>query len=93
MLTHEGIVKAIQECFQPVLVVNNRPGKDAELLQRFGEPSWNYQVIRFLDGDGADLIPRRDRVWTVGGVATRMVAALEAAGKKVPGYLREIVEQ
>jgi len=74
----------------PVVIHNNRPGKDAEILRQFGEPAWNYQMIRFLNDSREDIIPRRDRVWTLEGVAARMVKALEAAGKEVPGYLKAL---
>lgn len=86
------LVEAIESEFIPVLVYNNRSsGMDAELLKRFNEPSWNFQVIRFLDGHGADIIPRKDQVWTVAEVASRMAKALSAAGREVPLYLQQII--
>ncbi len=93
VLGHDGLVDAIESHFEPVVVYNNRGGKDAEILRRFGEPSWNYQVIRFFDGEGVELIPRRDRVWTLAGVAHRMVLALEKAGRNVPGSLRDLAAE
>jgi hypothetical protein len=92
VLTHPVIVSAMESEFIPVLVYNNRPGRDAEILERYGEPVWNYQVIRFLDGSGKDIIPRRDRVWAVEGVAGRMVEVLEVRGREVPRDLRGLVE-
>jgi len=89
VLTHPLLVEAIENEFTPVLVYNNRStGKDVENLKRFGEPAWNYQVIRFLDSEGKDVIPRKDKIWTVEAVASRMVEALEAADRDVPNYLR-----
>ncbi len=90
VLSNPQIVEAIENEFVPVLVHNNRPGKDAEILKSFGEPAWNFQVIRFLDSKGKDLIPRKDKVWTVPTVAARMVKALEVAKREVPGYLRAL---
>ncbi len=84
------MVEAIESEFVPVVIHNNRLGKDAEILKKFGEPSWNYQVIRFLDENGKDVIPRRDRVWTLEGVAARMAEALKASGKEVPAYLEAL---
>jgi hypothetical protein len=92
-LSHPLLVEAIESEFTPVLVLNDQPGKDAELLARFGEPAWNNPVVRFLDGAGRDLIPRRAGVWTRHGIAERMVLALEAAGRDVPGYLHDVVEE
>ena len=91
VLRHPLIVEAMEDLFHPVLVYNNRDGgKDKELLERYEEPSWNYQVIRFLGSDGKDVIPRKDRVWSTSGVAWRMIEALEASGRAVPLYLRAV---
>lgn len=88
VLTHPLLVEAVEDEFIPVLVYNNRrSGMDAQLLKQYGEPSWNYQVIRFVDADERDLIPRRDRIWDIGSLAARMVKALEAADRAVPHYL------
>jgi hypothetical protein len=90
VMSDPRMVKAIQENFVPLLICNNRPGKDAEVLQRFGETAWNYQVVRFLNADGADLIPREEQVWTVPALTARMARALEKAGRTVPGDLRDL---
>ena len=91
VLTNPTLVEAIENEFFPVLVYNNRKGgMDEELLRRFQEPAWNYQVIRFLNAAGHDVIPRKDRIWTTGGVASRMVEALEAANRPVPKYLEDL---
>ena len=87
VMSHSPIVQAIEREFLPVLIYNNRGGADAALLKRFNEPSWNYQVVRFLDGEGQDLIPRKDRVWSRAGIAGRMIEALEVAARDVPSYL------
>ena len=71
----------------PVAVFNNQPGKDAETLRRFKEPAWNYQVVRYLNGEGRDLIPRRDKIWDIKGTAARMAEALKSAGREVPKSL------
>jgi len=90
VMSYQPIVDAIEHEFLPVLIYNNRPGKDAEVLARFNEPAWNYQVIRFLDGAGHDLIPRQDGVWTREALAARMIEALVAAKQPVPGYLEVV---
>jgi hypothetical protein len=71
----------------PVAVFNNAKGRDAEALARFGEPAWNNPVVRFLDAEGKDLLPRKDGIYTLQSLFPRMKAALEAAGKTVPPYL------
>jgi len=94
VLSHPLIVEAIEDEFVPMLVHNNASaGADLEILKRYREPAWNYQVIRFLNSAGEDLIPRRDRVWSLEAVAGRMVEALEASGREVPAYLRALGPQ
>lgn len=81
VLSDAGVVKSIEENFVTLLIHNNKPGKDAQILKKYDEPAWNYQVVRFLDAEGRDLIPRKDRVWTKPELMERMKAALEKAGR------------
>ena len=90
MLSHPLLVEAIENEFVPVVIHNNKKGRDAEILKRYEEPAWNNPVVRFVGADGADLIARRDRVWSMAGIASRMVMALKAAKRPVPGYLESL---
>ncbi|MEL6894738.1 MAG: VPGUxxT family thioredoxin-like (seleno)protein, type 2 [Planctomycetota bacterium] len=88
VLSHPLMVEAIEENFHPVLVFNNRSsGRDKELLDRYNEPAWNYQVVRFLDAKGKDIIPRKDRIWSITALANRMIETLRASNRDVPRYL------
>lgn len=91
-LSQPLLVEAIETEFIPVLIYNNKPA-DAGILKQYQEPAWNNPVVRFLAGNGADLIPRQDGVWTTGGIAQRMVAALQAAKRAVPKYLVLVAEE
>lgn len=94
VLSNPLLMEAIEDEFIPVLVYNNRGGSpDAQLCKRFGEPAWNYQVVRFLDAQSKDLIPRKDKVWTTGALATRMIAALNATKRTVPNYLQLVANE
>ena len=91
VLTNPSLVQAMEHEFFPVLIYNNKSGgMDEKLLKRYQEPAWNYQVIRFLDAKGRDIIPRKDRIWTTTGVASRMIEALKAADRHVPPYLQAL---
>lgn len=87
VMSHPLIVEAVETEFTPLLIHNNKPGKDADVLRRFGEPAWNYQVVRFLDARARDILQRKDQVWDTGGIAERMIATLRAAKRPVPSYL------
>ncbi|MFY9342655.1 MAG: VPGUxxT family thioredoxin-like (seleno)protein, type 2 [Planctomycetota bacterium] len=88
VLSHPLLAPAIEACFVPVAVRNNVDGDEGAIRDRFGEPPWNNPVVRFLDGDGKDLLPRADGVWDAHGIAARMITALERSKRPVPGYLR-----
>jgi hypothetical protein len=91
VLRNPTIVRAIEDAFIPLLVYNNRRGgMDGTLMARYDEPSWNYQVIRFLDARGQDVIPRKDRIWIARAVAGRMVEALAAVNRPVPDDLANL---
>ena len=91
VLKHPQIVKSIESEFIPLLVYNNRSVEmDLELLRRYNEPAWNYQVIRFIDAKGDDIIPRKDRIWTIKAVASRMIEALKAAERPIPEELIDL---
>ena len=93
VLTNPLLVKAIENEFFPVLIYNNhKSGLDEKHLKRFKEPAWNYQVIRFFNAEGLDIIPRKDRIWTTSGVASRLVEALVAVNRSVPEYLRALTK-
>ncbi len=77
VLSDPEVVKSVEENFVPLLIPNNQPGKDAEILKRFKEPAWNYQVVRFLDAQGHDLIPRQDRVWETDALKARIALVLK----------------
>jgi hypothetical protein len=88
VLSDPLLVEAIENEFVPMLIHNNTGGRDAEVLATYGEPAWNYQVVRFLHPDGSDVIERRDRVWETGPLAARMIEALQRSDRPVPEYLR-----
>jgi hypothetical protein len=90
VMSYPPIVEAVEREFLPVLIYNNRRGRDQEILELYQEPAWNYQVIRFLDAEGQDLIPRKDRVWTRDALAARMIQVLEVTKRPVPPYLEVV---
>ncbi|MFD2257173.1 VPGUxxT family thioredoxin-like (seleno)protein, type 2 [Luteolibacter algae] len=81
VLSDPSVVESIETDFIPLLIHNNKGGKDAEVLRQYKEPAWNFQVVRFLDSTGKDLIPRKDKVWTAAELKPRMAAALKKAGQ------------
>ena len=87
-LSHPLLVEALENEFIPVVIYNNREGEDSQVLKRFSEPSWNNPVLRIVDHDGKDILPRRDRLYTTEAVSKRMLEALATAERDTPGYLQ-----
>jgi len=90
VLSRPELVSLIESHFVPLVVYNNRGGGHERIRKRYREPAWNYQVVRFVDAKGKDLIPRKDKVWTTSALAGRMIRALEAADRPVPGELHTL---
>lgn len=77
VLSDAVVVETIETKFVPLLIHNNKGGEDARIRKKYGEPAWNYQVVRFLDADGRDIIPRKDRVWSGPALMSRIQMALD----------------
>ena len=92
-MSHFLLVEAIEESFIPVLVHNNKKGEDERILKKFEERAWNNPVVRYLDGNGKDLIEKKENIWSTQETAARMIAALRANRSKVPAYLELIAKQ
>jgi Thioredoxin-like len=84
VLSNPKIVTAIEQNFIPLLIHNNDFGADAGVLKRFGEPAFNFQVVRFINADGQDLILRKDHVWEAPELMERIQAALTKTKLAMP---------
>ena len=89
MLAQPRVIEILENDFIPVAIYNNAGGYDKKILNHFNEPSWNYQVMRFLDADLKDIIPRKDKVWDVRGTLNRMAKALEVSKKSSQGSAKK----
>lgn len=86
-LQHPLILDVARE-FVPVAVFNNVEGKDRAVLKRFTEPAGNNPVVRFLDAEERDLLPRKEGIWDSETILKRMCLALRQSEREVPEYLR-----
>jgi Thioredoxin-like len=87
-LSHPLIVEAIETFFVPVCIYNNKGDKDADALKRFGEPAWNNPVVRIVDTDYRDIVPRMPNFNSSLQLISGMRSALETGRAAVPGYLK-----
>lgn len=92
VLSHPLIVEAIETLFVPVAIYNNKGGADAAVLKAYNEPSWNNPVVRIVNEDRKNLIPRVSGNYSQLGVVSAMKKALKTQNKTIPAYL-ELLEQ
>lgn len=93
VLTHPLIIEAIETQFVPVAVYNNVGGADRDVLNSFGEPTWNNPVVRLMDAERQLLAPRFSGPYDVEGLLPTMLKALDASSQEVPGYLRDFGQE
>ncbi len=88
VLTHPLIVETIETFFIPVVVYNNKGGRDKELLDRFKEPAWNNPVVRIVNTSGKDLIQRVSGNYSAKWLITAIIKALSVKRKNIPEFLK-----
>jgi hypothetical protein len=93
VLSHPLLVEAAETEFVPVAIYNNIGGHDREILERYGEPTWNNPVVRIVDAAGKPLVPRLNGDYSKHGLAKAMIAALAKAGRAAPPYLALLEEE
>ena len=93
VLTNPLLVEAAETLFHPVAVYNNVEGRDREILESFAEPTWNNPVVRVVNAQRKDIVPRVNGEYSTRGITDAMIDALERTGRDVPGYLRVLNEE
>ena len=88
VLSHPLMVEAIENEFIPLAIHNNKPGKDAEILKKYNESSWNNPVTHFVDFKGNDIISKLANNYHPISMYNKMIEALEASKKEIPEYVK-----
>ncbi len=87
------IVEAAETLFHPVAIRNNVEGYEGDLRKQCEEPSWNYPVMRFFDHKRADILLRKDKLYSNGQVVARLTEALTASKSTVPKWLQTLASE
>lgn len=87
VLSHPLLVEAIETHFVPVAIYNNEGGADKKVLKYYGEPAWNNPVVRIVNHEKENLVPRVSGNYSELGVLEAIIAALKMEGKEIPQYL------
>ncbi len=87
VLSSPIIKDIIEEAFVPVCIYSNVKGRDAEILRKYGEPSWNNPVVRIVDHQEKDITPRMGRFHPL-EIYRGIADALDKTNKKWPIYFK-----
>jgi len=87
-------VDAAEHAFVPLCIYNNTRGDhDEKTRKRFKERAWNNPVVRIIDAERRDVVPRLHSDWSLAALAATMVRALEERKRPVPGYLETLAAE
>ncbi|GGG11160.1 hypothetical protein GCM10011344_09840 [Dokdonia pacifica] len=87
VLSNPLLVEAIEDLFIPLVIHNNKGGKDRVILNQFNEPSWNNPVVRIVDANGNALAPRVAGNYSTKGLYNAMHTALAKTYTEIPEYM------
>ncbi len=90
VLSHPLMVEAIENEFIHLVIFNNRTGKDAEILKKYNEPSWNNPVTYFVDNNGNAIIPKLANNFHPLALYRKMVKVIQKVRGKIPMYIETL---
>lgn len=93
VLSHPLMVESIENEFIPLAIHNNKKGHDAQILKWFNEPSWNNPVVRIINANGANIVPRVSGNYTSIGLYRAMEQALIQKNRPIPDYMRLLKQE
>ena len=93
VMSHHLIAEYIEGNFIPVLIHNNKSGTDAKVLKKYNEPAWNNPVLRIVNADGKDVLPRHSGHYDPASVIIFLNRGLFASGRLVPKYAQLLEEE
>lgn len=92
VMSNPLVVDIIEQQFVPLCIFNNKGGKDAKILNKFAEPSWNNPVVRIVDNKGKD-ITKRMGSFHPKEIINGISQALNASKQEIPPYFELLQKQ
>lgn len=86
VLSHPLMVEFIENEFIPLVIYNNKPGADLDILNFYNEPSWNNPVAHFVNDKGQDIIPKLTNNYLPLSMYNKLVEVLDKLEKPIPQY-------
>ena len=86
VLSHPLMVEFLENEFIPLVIYNNKPGADLDILNFYNEPSWNNPVAHFVNDKGQDIIPKLTNNYLPLSMYNKLVEVLDRLAKPIPQY-------
>ncbi len=93
VLSNPLMVEAIENNFVPLAIFNNLGGKDNEILEKFGEYSWNNPTVRIVNTKEETIVPRISEDYSALTLCSRMIQAISKNKQTIPNYLSLLEQQ
>lgn len=93
LLSYPLFVEAIENEFVPLAIYNNAEGEDRRILNKFNEQAWNNPVVRFIDKDGGDLVPKLEFSLDPFLLHEKMEKVILLNNKQVPLYFELLKDE
>ena len=93
VLSHPLMVEIIEDQFIPLAIHNNKGGEDARILKLFKEPSWNNPVVRIIDGQSNNIVPRLSGNYSASGLLNNLKESLNKKKQKTPAYMELLIDE
>ena len=87
VLSNPLMTEVIENLFVPLTIFNNKKGRDKEILDKYGEPSWNNPVVRIVNSAGWDVIPRIAGKYNAQSLYTAIESVLNKRETAIPEYM------
>lgn len=87
VLSHPLMIEILENNFIPLAIFNNKGGEDKAILKKFNEPAWNNPVVRIIDINGNNIVPRINNDYSALTLSQRLKEALSLRKQPIPEFL------
>ena len=91
-MSNPALISTIENDFIPLAIFNNKGGKDRKTLDVYKEPTWNNPVVRIVNAEGENLIPRIAGDYSKRKVALQLLYVLKKNKKAIPEHLYALAQ-
>ncbi|SEC94643.1 Thioredoxin-like [Tenacibaculum sp. MAR_2009_124] len=92
-LSHPLMVELIESKFVPLAIFNNIKGKDREVLEYYGEATWNNPVVRIVNTNGKDIVEKLSNNYNPLSLYNKMEMVLLQLGSQILPFMKIVEDE